>query len=94
VAQHHQTTDIGTATVTADDMLSRLREAARGWRIPPLRYMGLVSPTITSVILHGAGRATIGLSSGQAIDVTMTVRGPGGPEGPLAERKVEDVRAV
>jgi hypothetical protein len=88
VAQHHATTDIGMALVTADDMLSRIREAARGWRIPPLRYQGLVSPSITSVVLHGGGRASIGLSSDQTIDVTMTVRDV------APAREAENVRAV
>lgn len=88
MAQHHATTDIGMALVTADDVLSRIREASRGWRIPPLRYAGLVSPSITSVVLHGGGRASIDLSSNQTIDVTMTVRDV------APTRGVENVRAV
>jgi hypothetical protein len=88
MAQHHQKADLVTAMVTADDILTRFREAARGWRIPPARHLGLVSPTVVSIVLEGGGRAVVGLSSGQVLDVMVAVRD-------LApEREVEDAAAI
>jgi hypothetical protein len=88
MAQHHQAPGLPVAAVTADDLLTRLREAARGCRIPPARYLGLVSPTVVSIVLEGGGCAVVGLSSGQVLDVTVAVRD-------LApEREVEDAAAI
>lgn len=88
MAQHHQAPGLPIAAVTADDILTRFREAARGWRIPPARHLGLVSPTVVSIVLEGCGRAVVGLSSGQVLDMTVAVRD-------LApEREVEDAAAI